>query len=70
MYKVGDTIRILDADMIECSESNGLKTGDVYEVVNIDSSGDPEINPFNLECSLCFYPSELEYIEKVEDDSK
>ncbi|WP_456959230.1 hypothetical protein [Lysinibacillus sp. TE18511] len=64
-YKVGDKVRILDAENIYTAVKEGFKTGRVYEVESIDSHGDPLIT--NGENTICFFQSELQYIEKVEE---
>ena len=62
-FKVGDKVRILNAERIFAAVANGFKTGGIYEVASIDTHGDPRIAIGDT--TLCFYKDELKYIEKV-----
>ena len=60
-FKVGDKVRVLNAEAIKGADNHGLKTGGIYPVTSIDTHGDPRVNELTL------FRSELRYIEKVAD---
>lgn len=60
-YKVGDKVRILDANAIMACEA---KDGDILEVIDVEASVLPTLRDVDGE-GLCILGSELKYIEKV-----
>lgn len=63
-FKIGDKVRILDAMQIEDAIEWGFKSGEIYDVVEIDADNDLVIK--NGEVLLPLLEDELQYIEKVE----
>lgn len=64
-FKIGDKVRVLDAEAIKQAVEKGFETGGIYLVSSIDSYGDPRLGVGDDELTL--FESELRYIEKVAD---
>ena len=62
-FKVGDKMRILEASKIVDAIELGFKTGEIYDVVEIDVYNDLYIS--NGKSWLQIFEEELQYIEKV-----
>lgn len=62
-YKVGDKVRILNAEKISNAVRDGFKTGGIYNVKRINSNGRPILE--HESDILAFWEGELKYIEKV-----
>lgn len=60
-YKVGDKVRVLNANAIMACEA---KDGDILEVIDVETSVFPTLRDVDGE-GLCILGSELKYIEKV-----
>ena len=69
-YKVGDKVRILDVDAIDCGD--GLVPGGVYEVVALQKVGENHLENAAVFISipLPIIESEFHAIELVEESPK
>lgn len=65
-YKVGDSIRILDASSISCGSD--LTNGNIYEITTVSKHGSLYVLD-DVSDELCITVPELAYIEKVEESN-